>query len=62
VTWACAPAFNLAGDPSLKALDTLAREDLLRIGRPAPARRTLRIDSQLASRRRHIAGSFSRGT
>lgn len=62
VAWECAGKFNLAGDQSLKTLDILARETLRQIGRPAEARRTLRVDPQLRGRIRRGAGNYSRGT
>lgn len=57
-----APAFNLAGDASLKALAILAEDELRVIARPARTRRMLRVDKQTRTDRRHSTGNFTRGT
>ena len=63
LAWAAAPGFSLAGDPSLKALDGLAREELRVMNRPGRTRRTLRLDSQLRMQTRVTSsGNFSEGT
>jgi hypothetical protein len=63
VTGQCAPAFNLAGDPSFKVLADQALEILRVIGRPASTRRVLHTDGQLrGTRTRSPVGNFSRGT
>ena len=62
LAWGAASGFSLAGDPSLAALDTLARETLRRLTRPGRTRRPLKLDAQLRMRTRVTPGSFSEGS
>jgi hypothetical protein len=62
LAWACSPSFNLAGDPSLKALDVLARDRLLVLTRPERSRRMLSVDPATRTPRRTGSGNFSSGT
>jgi hypothetical protein len=55
-------SFNLAGDPSLKTLETLAIDELRVISRPARSRKHATMDLQLRSIHRNIPGTFSSGT
>ena len=57
-----APAFNLAGDPSLKVLADEALVILRTIGRPPPTRQVLTTDGQLRGGHRAGTGNFLRGT
>lgn len=60
----CKAAFGLAEDPALYVLRNQAEVTLRRIGRPARARRLLKVDSALRGTYQsvYVPGSFTRGT
>jgi hypothetical protein len=58
----CAPSFNLAGEPSLKALAVLGEDELQVIGRPQRTRRMLQVDKATRGNSYRVAGNFTRGT
>lgn len=55
LAWAVAPAFNLAGDASLKVIADEAERRLRRISRPARGRKFLKTDTQLRAGSRRFA-------
>lgn len=62
LAWRAAPAFNLAGDASLKVMSDQGKDELRVVTRPARTRRMLRVDPQTRSPRRVYNGNFTRGT
>lgn len=58
----CAPAFNLAGDASLKALAIIAEDELRVLGRPDRTRRMLQPDKATRGNTFRVSGNFTRGT
>ena len=58
----CAPSFNLAGDPSLKALALLGEDELQVLGRPQRTRRMLQCDKATLGHSFRGVGNFTRGT
>jgi hypothetical protein len=62
IAWAAAAGFNLAGDPSLKVLNDIGEDTLVRLSRPGRTRRDLRVDKATRSTSRIGRGSFSQGT
>lgn len=62
LAFSCAPSFNLAGDPSLKALDILGKDELRVLGRPQRTRQMLQVDKAVRGTSFRIAGNFTRGT
>ena len=62
VTDPCAPMFNMAGDPQLRANAIQAEDELRVIGRPTRTRKTLQCDAAVQSQYASVMGNFTRGT
>lgn len=58
----CAPSFNLAGDPSLKALAILGEDELEVLGRAPRTMRMLQCDKATRGYSFRGTGNFTRGT